>query len=260
MLLQGKNAVIYGAGGAIGAAVARTFASEGARVFLTGRTAASVDSVAKEIVGLGLAAEAAVVDALLPEQVEAHLDDAVGRAGSIDVSFNAIGIPYVQGAPLTELSAAEFVGPLADAMTTQFVTAAAAGRRMAARHGGVILAITATPGRYALPLAGNFGVACAAIEGLCRQVAADLGPAGVRVVCLRSAGSPDSPGVDGVLTYLAEQTGVSRAEFEAGIAATTLLKRMPALAEVARAAALMASDHASAMTGTVANITCGQID
>jgi NAD(P)-dependent dehydrogenase (short-subunit alcohol dehydrogenase family) len=259
MLLQGKNAVIYGAGGAVGAAVARKFASEGARVFLTGRRLDQVQAVAKEIAASGLEAEAAAVDALVPEQVEAHLDDVIGRAGGVDISFNAISIPYLQGDPLTAFSVAEFAGALTDGLTTQFITATAAGRRMAERNGGVILAITATPARDPRPGTGNFGVACAGIEGLCRQLAADLGPSGVRVVCLRSAGSPDAPVVSRVFDFMAEQAGVTRAEFEAGLADSTQLKRLPLLVEVAGAAALMASDYASAITGTVANVTCGQI-
>jgi NAD(P)-dependent dehydrogenase (short-subunit alcohol dehydrogenase family) len=106
---------------------------------------------------------------------------------------------------------------------------------------------------------GGFGVACAAIEGLARQLAGELGPRGVRVVTLRSAGSPDSPAVDEVFDLHAQEAGMSRAQFERGIAQRTLLKRLPKLAEVANAAVLVASSRASAMTGAVANVTCGEI-
>jgi len=123
---------------------------------------------------------------------------------------------------------------------------------------GVILAITATPARMFVPNSGNFGVIGAAIERLCRQLAGELGPRGIRVVCLRSAGSPDAPVVDRVMRHLAQQAGVSRDAFEAQLAERTLLKRMPKLAEVANMAVLMASDRASAMTGAVANVTCGE--
>ena len=126
MLLHGKNAVIYGAGGAVGASVARVFAREGAHVFLTGRSLDPVKEVAAEICAQGLDADAAAVDALDEEAVEAHLDDVIGWTGSVDVSFNAIGIGYVQGEPLTDLTAAEFTGALTEAMAAQFVTATAA--------------------------------------------------------------------------------------------------------------------------------------
>ena len=79
MLLQDKVAVIYGAGGAVGGTVARTFTKEGARVFLAGRTAASVEQVADDIRAGGGVAEAAVVDALDPHDV-----DAPGNADRVD--------------------------------------------------------------------------------------------------------------------------------------------------------------------------------
>lgn len=255
MLLENKCAVIYGAGGAIGGAVADAFAREGARVFLTGRNADNVAAVAERITRSGGSAEVSVVDALDEQAVEAHLRHAVDRAGRIDISFNAIGIGYTLGVPLPELTPEVFSGPIAEVMRTQFITTTAAARHMTAKGSGVILAITAPPGRAAIADSGNFGVACAAIEGLCRQLAVDLGPRGIRVVCLRSAGSPDA--LQEVFAYLAEQQGTTPELFEAGVAATTLLKRLPLLAEVGNAAALMASDHASAMTGTVADVTCG---
>ena len=89
--------------------------------------------------------------------------------------------------------------------------------------------------------------------------AAEVGSHGVRVICLRSAGSPDTPGVDAVWRRHADEAGVSRDAWEAGIADRTMLKRLPRLAELAGAAALMASDHASAMTAAIANVTCGEI-
>jgi len=64
MLLENKNAVIYGGGGSIGGAVARAFAREGAKVFLAGRTLATIDAVAEEISASGGVAETAQVDAL----------------------------------------------------------------------------------------------------------------------------------------------------------------------------------------------------
>jgi 3-oxoacyl-[acyl-carrier protein] reductase len=117
--------------------------------------------------------------------------------------------------------------------------------------------ITATPTRLAIPLVGGFGVACAALEGVSRSLAPELGPKGIRVVCLRSTGSPESIGE--VLDLHADGTGMTRQEFIASLAEMTLLKRPASLAEVGNVAALMASDHASPMTGTVVNMTCGAI-
>src|SRR5437016_1794022 len=114
MLLEKKNAVIYGAGGDIGGAVARAFAREGARVFLTGRRLASVDVVAREILDAGGIAEAAQVDALDELGIEKHLGTVVEKAGGIDISINTIGLPSqkVQGMPLIEMPAEHFALPI----------------------------------------------------------------------------------------------------------------------------------------------------
>lgn len=257
MLLENKTAVIYGAGGAIGGAVARAFAREGAKVFLAGRTLAKLDAVAKDITAAGGAAETAQVDALDENSIDKHADAVVKKAGGIDISFNAIGIEDIQGTPLVDMPLNDFTHPIMIAMQTQFLTTRAATRYMVKKGSGVIMAITATPARMAIPLVGGFGVACAAIEGLCRQLASEVGSRGVRVVCLRSTGSPESIGE--VLDLHADGTGMTRAEFIASLAEMTLLKRLASLAEVGNVAALMVSEYASSMTGTIANMTCGAI-
>jgi NAD(P)-dependent dehydrogenase (short-subunit alcohol dehydrogenase family) len=259
VLLDGKIAVVYGAGGAIGAAVAKAFAAEGALVALTGRSLERLEAVMAEITNDGGKAELAVVDAHERNAVEEHLKRIVDEAGRVDVSFNAVGLGYVIGEPLVEADVDDFATSVQRAMRTQFVTATAAGRHMAAAGSGVILTITATPACVPLPNQGSLGVVGAAIEALCRQLAVDLGPQGVRVICLRSAGSPDAPGVDYAMTVSAKRAGISRQAFEDELAEQTLLKRLPRLAEVGAVAALMASDRASAVTATVANVTCGQL-
>src|SRR5581483_2988063 len=111
MLLENKTAVIYGAGGAIGGAVARAFAREGAKVFLTGRNLASVTITAKDIIAAGGAAEAAQVDALDERAVAEHIAAVVKNTGAIDVSFNAITPvpqPGTQGIPIAELPVDSF--------------------------------------------------------------------------------------------------------------------------------------------------------
>ena len=90
MLLKDKNAVIYGAGGSIGGAVAKEFAREGARVFLAGRTRDPLEAVAADISSAGGSAEVTVLDALDEEAVDEHARAMVSEAGSIDVSFNLI--------------------------------------------------------------------------------------------------------------------------------------------------------------------------
>ncbi len=259
MLLTNKNAIIYGGAGDVGGAVARAFSREGARVFLAGRTLATLESVAGEIREKGGMAETTQVDAYDLQSVEQSLDDVIARAGRIDISFNAVGHDDVQGQPLLEMTQGLFAQPLNKAMMSYFNTATASARRMTKQGSGVILAISANAARAAYPNIGGFGVACAAIEALCRQLAIEVGPQGVRVVCLRSAGSPDARGLREVFTLHAQEQGMTLEEFTEQAASGIPLKHLPSLAEVANAAVFAVSDYASAMTGAVINVTCGQM-
>ncbi|MFG2562983.1 SDR family NAD(P)-dependent oxidoreductase [Streptomyces sp. NPDC048496] len=249
MLLNGKVAVVFGAGGAVGGAVARQFAEEGATVFLSDRTPTSVEDVQRAIVAKGGAAHVAQVDATSESDVEGYLAEVAGRAGAPDVVLNAIGIQAVQGVPLLELSLADFVSPITTWASSQFLTSRIAGRHMVQRGSGAILTLSASPATLAIAGTGGFAVACASVEALSRTLAAELGPAGVRVVCVRphriaeTVDAPDLPMPD--------------AEFRAFLEGMTLLKRLPSLSDVARTAAFLASDGAAAMSGSVVNLTCG---
>lgn len=259
MLLETKTAVVYGAAGALGAAVSRTFAREGATVFLAGRNAATLAAVAGEIAAGGGTAEAAVLDATDETAVERHAQQVVDRAGRIDVSINLIGVGHVQGPELAEMSPAAVTRGLEPRIRTQFLTARAAARQMVAQGSGALLMVTATPDRVAIPGAGAFAVACGAVEALSRALAVELGPKGVRVACIRSAGSPDAAGVRAAHRIHADRAGESVAQFETARQRRSLLRRSPRLAEVADVAAFLASDRASAMTATIANVTCGEL-
>jgi 3-oxoacyl-[acyl-carrier protein] reductase len=140
VLLEGKNAVVYGGGGAIGGSVARAFAREGARVFLAGRTLASLEEAAGAIRAAGGAADTAAVDALDGEAVNAHADAVVAEAGSLDISMNVIAHGDVQGTPMVEMPVEDYLRPVATAVRTTFLTATAVGRHMARQGSGVILA------------------------------------------------------------------------------------------------------------------------
>jgi len=258
-LLAGKRAVIYGAAGAMGSAVSRAFAREGAQLFLTGRSFDKVKSLTGELSQAGMTATPAAVDALDRSAIEKHLEDAVHVAGGIDISFNLIGLGGEQGQPLTAMSREAFSLAIENAMHTHFLTATAAARHMEQRGGGAILALTAQVARKPYVGSGGFGVACAAIEGLWRQLAIELGPKGIRLVTLRSSGSPDAPGVADAIAAHAKAAGVTLEAFEARIAEKTMLKRMPKMAEIANAAVLAASDQASSITAAVLNVTCGEI-
>lgn len=250
MLLENKTAILYGAGGHIGRAVAEAFAHEGAKLFLTGRNSQPLQAIADELGNGGGKAEVAEVDALDAESVDAHLTTVVEKTGGLDISFNMISLKDVQGQELAAMSIEDNMKPIEIAARSQFITATAAARHMTKRGRGVIMTITATPARLALPLVGGFGTACGTIEGMMRTLAAEVGPKGVHVCWLRSAGSPESFPPD---------ASIADPEFQEKIRTSTLLKRFPKLDEIGGAAALMASDRAGAMTGAAFNITCGQI-
>jgi NAD(P)-dependent dehydrogenase (short-subunit alcohol dehydrogenase family) len=247
MMLEQKVAVIYGAGGAIGGAVALAFAREGARLFLAGRTAAKLDKVAAEIVKSGGAVETAVVDALDERAVDTFVDGVAAQAGSIDISFNVISYGDVQK-PLMEISVEEFLRPIQIAMRTHFLTGRAAARHMILRRSGVILAFGGD-GPQTVAGIGGFKAALDAVEGLRRQWACELGADGIRVVTLKTGGIPES--------IPASEAG--RDEIIRSIDEATLLKRAATLADVGNVAAFVASDLARTLTGTVVNISSGAL-
>jgi 3-oxoacyl-[acyl-carrier protein] reductase len=247
MLLDNKVAVIYGAGGAIGGAVARAFAREGARVFLAGRTQAKLDKVAHDVRSNGGMADTAVVDALDEWAVDEYVDAVAEQAGHIDISFNLISYADVQE-PLTEISLDDFLRPITTATRTQFLTTRAAARHMVRRGSGVILAFGGD-GAQTLAGLGGFKVALDAIEGLRRQWACELGPNGIRVVTLKTGGVPESM----------PDSMAGRDEISAAIQKATLLKRAATLADVGNVAAFVASDQARTITATEVNISCGAL-
>lgn len=246
MLLENKNAIVYGAAGSIGGAVARAFARDGARVFLAGRTLATLDEVAADIRAHGGTAETAQVDALDKASVDAHADRVVAAAGRIDVSFNAVEVGNVQGIALTEISVEDFLAPITRLCRANFLTATAAARHMVAHGSGVIVTLTASSVKETRHEMGGFSLANAGIEALTRAMAGEFGRRGVRVVGLRSNFTPETyPGVTD--------------EDLAPLLKDTLLGRLPRLAELAATAVYLASDGAGAMSGAMVNLTCGAI-
>ena len=247
MLLENKVSVIYGGGGAIGGAIARAFAREGARVFLAGRTRAKLDKVVSEIRSAGGAVDAASVDALDKRQVDAYVDTIARQAGRLDISVNVIGYGDIQKT-LMDLSVEEFLQPIVNATRTQFLTTQAAARHMIERKTGVILHFGGS-GPQTPPGLGGFKVALDAVESLRRQWAVELGPHGIRVVTLKTGGIPESIPED-----LPERDQIINSLLPA-----TLLKRAATLADVGNVAAFVASDQARTITASEVNISCGAI-
>jgi 3-oxoacyl-[acyl-carrier protein] reductase len=247
VLLEDRNAVIYGGAGSIRSAVARAFAREGATVHLAGRTPESLDAVADEIRKAGGRAQTAVVDGLDEAAVDAHADAVAASAGSLDISFNLISHGDVQGTPLAEMALADFERPVRNAVRTMFLTARAAARHMIRQRSGVILVF----GGYGDPLRdyslGGLQVAFQAQEALKRNLAAELGPHGIRVLTLQTAGIPESIVAGSDLRDAVTEATVAR----------TMTGRAATLEDVGNAAVFAASDWSATMTATKLNITAG---
>jgi 3-oxoacyl-[acyl-carrier protein] reductase len=245
LLLEDKTAVIYGAG-AIGGAVARAFAREGARVFLAGRTRERLEEVANEIRAAGGVAETTRVDALDERAVSEHADAVAAQSGGIDISFNLISHGDVQGTPLAEMTLPDFMQPVVTALRTTFLTSQAAARHMIRQGSGVILVF----GGYGDPLPGYYlgglQVAFEAMETLRRQLASELGAHGVRAVSIQTGGVPETI-----------PEGFEGQAIVDDIVGKTMLNRAATLEDVGNVAAFAASDWARTITATKLNITAG---
>jgi NAD(P)-dependent dehydrogenase (short-subunit alcohol dehydrogenase family) len=259
-ILQGKNALVFGAGGSIGAAVAREFAAEGAEVFLSGRTSSSVETVAKQIAANGGTAHAAALDVADDAAVNQYVDGIVKRAGKIDVVLDAAGPrarEYGNGKIAVDLTIEEFLEPLTTMVRSRFITSRAAARHMVKQRSGVILFVTGSPARGHVPGATAIGAAFGAIENLTENLAFEVSPFGVRVVCLRTLANIDSRSIQDTMTFLAGQLNITAEQAAAQIAQSNFLRISATVQDTANAAVLIASDRARMLTGTVVNATAG---
>jgi NAD(P)-dependent dehydrogenase (short-subunit alcohol dehydrogenase family) len=253
-LLSQKNAIVYGAAGSLGSAVARTFARHGATVHLVGRTRETLDTLAAEI---GERAHVAVLDALDERAVDGHAA-AVAAQGGVHVSFNLIFRGDRQGTPLVDMTLDDYLGAITAGVSTAFLTARAAARHMAAAGGGAILHLTSGSSRGAQPGMGNTGPLDAATEAFHRYLAAEAGPSGVRVVGIHTAA------VRGTLTpekieRVSGARGVDVEMISQHVAGMTMLRRAPEVQQIADLAAFLASDGAGAVTSGIVNATCGLV-
>lgn len=247
MLLENKTAIIYGGGGTIGAAMARGFAAEGARVFLAGRTAATLDAAAERIRDAGGLAETARVDALDEDAVNGWVDSVAETAGSVDISVNVIS-QEAMFRPLIEMPVGDFARSVEKIARSYLLTTQAAARHMIKQGSGVILHFGGSDTSNSMPGLGNVQVGFDMVEAMRRQWACELGPHSVRVLSMRTGGIPESfPDIP--------ETAPMKQQIVDG----TLLKRAATLTDVGRVAAFLASDQAASLTSTQVNITAGAL-
>jgi NAD(P)-dependent dehydrogenase (short-subunit alcohol dehydrogenase family) len=261
MLLKDKVAVVYGGSGAVGSAVARAFAREGAIVHLVARGLDPLEEVARDIRVSGGSAFSARADAFDPDAVAGHLEAVTAQSGPVKIVFSAVDWGDSQGSDLVDHDFETFMRPVRNGLKSWFNVGTAYARHMGENGGGVILGYTANAARQAFGQMGGFGIASAAVEHFLRHLAVENGPRGVRCCWVRSPGSPDTPGIREVWTIHAKERGMTFDELHTEFAKDTPLRRISSLSQCADAAVLLASDLASSMTATLANTTGGgQVD
>jgi 3-oxoacyl-[acyl-carrier protein] reductase len=259
-LLQGKHAVVFGAGGSIGAAVAKAFAGEGAEVFLAGRTKSKVEQVASQIVAADGRSHAAAIDTLDESAVNQYIDGIVSQVGKIDIVIDLTGPAareYGNGKNALDLPVAEFLVPLQAMMKSRFITARSAARHMVKQSTGVIIFVTGSPARPHVPGATAIGAAFAAMENLTANLAFEISPSGVRVVCVRTVANVDSRSIQDTAEIAAGQLHITKEQVLEKIAQANFLKVAATVQDTANAAVLIASDRARMLTGTVVNASAG---
>src|SRR5215472_9529192 len=259
-ILEGKNAVVFGAGGSIGAAVAKEFAAEGAQVFLVGRTKSSLERVATQIGESGGAAHIQVVDSLDDDAVNECIVGVVRQTGRIDIVLDAAGPlarEYGNAKIAVDLPVEEFLVPLQTMVRSRFITARAAARQMIKQHSGVIIFVTGSPARPHVPGATAIGAAFAAMENLTQHLAFEVSPFGVRVVCLRTLANIDSRSIQDTVELIAGEMNITKEQARAQFEQSNFLRTLATVQDTANAALLIASDRARMMTGTVVNATGG---
>jgi NAD(P)-dependent dehydrogenase (short-subunit alcohol dehydrogenase family) len=260
-LLCGKRAVIFGAGGSVGAGVAAEFADQGARVLLSGRALGSVKELEQQICRSGGEAQAVQVDALDEAAVDQYLEGVVDEHGGIDVVLNLTGPQakdYGNGTSALALPLEQYVLPLNTLVVSQFITARAAARHMVRQHQGVILFLTAVPAVRG-PGTSAIGSAFGAMESLLRCLTAELGPEGVRVVGIRSGPMLETRTIQQSFENLAHHLAVDKEQIVAMQEQAAPLRSSPTVADTARLAAFLASDWARALTGVIVNGSSGRV-
>ena len=182
------------------------------------------------------------------------------QTSKIDIILDAAGPlarTYGNGTLAVELQIEEFMVPLATMVKSRFITARAAARHVVKQHSGVIIFVTGSPARPHVPGATAIGAAFGAIENLAANLAFEVSPFGVRVVCLRTLANTDSRSIQDTTDFLAGRLNITKDQAIAQIARSNFLKVPATVQDTANAAVLIASDRARMMTGTVVNATAG---
>jgi NAD(P)-dependent dehydrogenase (short-subunit alcohol dehydrogenase family) len=252
--LEGRGAVVTGGGRGIGAAVARALAADGARVILAARTAAEVESVAKEIESAGGAAWPAVVDVKDPESVASLASRAASRVGGVDILVTCAGVAW--SAPLARQTIEDWERIFAVNVTGTFLATKAFLPPMMERGWGRVVHMASVAGLAGAKYIAAYAASKHAVVGFTRAVAAEAAPRGVTVNAL-CPGYVDTAMTEESVARIVNRTGLSDAEARAAILATSPQGRLIEPAEIARAVTWLCEDGARGVNGQAIAIDGG---
>lgn len=261
-LLNGKVALIFGAGGAIGSAVAKAFAEEGATLCLSGRNLEPVNKIASELLQAGHKCSVSKVNAIQEDEVEKYIGKTHKENGKIDIVFNAIGSRMdgaLQVMPSTETPLEVFLMYLNNMVLSQFLTARVGAKYMGKQKGGSIILMSATPSRGVAPFLPGASTGHAAVDGLARCLATEWGAMGIRVNAVMSGGMQETPNIQEVLSGMARVVGAPKEALMQQVKEKSILKRTATLKETAQVITFLASDRSSSVTGAIINASCGEV-
>lgn len=263
-MLQGKVAAVFAASGAIARAVAQSLAQHGAIVYVSGRNPENVKALAEHIKDQGGAAIACKVDALQEADIEHFLEKITVEQGKLDIVFNGIGIPaneYGSNIPSTELSFTQFKRGFEAHCGSQFLTSRAAARQMIkSRSAGTILTLSSALSRGKFPNTAAMAVACTAVEGLTRTLAAEYGVHGIRVICLNATALPETERIQESFRKYAKAAGVTPEIIAARIAQQNILQTSITVEQVAQTAAFLVSDHGITFNSHIVDVDGGKFN
>lgn len=251
MQLEGKTAVVYGAGGSVGSAVSKALRDAGATVFLAGRNR---ESVSGRLADWDDADQVNVagVDVLVGENVQSHLASIAEQVGKIDIVFNAVTYDDVQGQSLVELSSDVLQDRVVKTVLAQNNVIQACAAHMIESGSGLISTIVGHGQPW--PGMGTTMISWGIVEALLRQWAVDLGPKGIRVAWLRTGGFYESIAAD--RDYGSSYTGdADLDQVIASLKEGTMLKDIPSVDEAGRAAVYLATSERT--TACAINLTAG---
>jgi NAD(P)-dependent dehydrogenase (short-subunit alcohol dehydrogenase family) len=242
MRLQNKVALITGGGTGIGAAAARLFAREGAKVVVTGRRPEPIEAVAEEVGGVSVAG-----DTSDPGHAADAVAAAVSAFGGLDVVVACAGIGIE--ASVGDMDDEHWRRTLDVNLTGPMMITRAALPVMLSRGGGSVVLVSSTNSMAASPVSAAYDASKSGLNALARAIAVDYGPRGIRANAL-CPGWVITPMGDESMDELAAARGVGRQDAYDLATADVPLQRAGTAEEMARCCLFLASDDSSIVTGT----------